>query len=118
MKLWLALKVDHLESNMPKRPTKRGFKVWCRSDSKTGYTCAFQVYTGKVGDSTEKNLGARVVKDLSKDIQDKTTFYFSIIFLLVLRFWLTLWILKFTAQRQYWLLGRNFQSLMSPGSKH
>ena len=54
--------------------------MWCWSDSKTGYTCAFQVYTGKVGDSTEKNLGARVVKDLSKDNKDKTTLYFLITF--------------------------------------
>ena len=54
--------------------------MWCRSDSKPGYTCAFQVYTGKVGDTSEKTLGARVVKDLSKDIKDKTTLYFLITF--------------------------------------
>ena len=65
-----------LKQYLPKKPIKRGFKVWCRSDSKTGYTCAFQVYTGKVGDTTEKNLGARVVKDLSKDIKDKNYFVF------------------------------------------
>ena len=47
-----------LKQYVPKKPTKRGIKVWCRSDSKNGYTCAFQVYTGKQGDSTEKNLGA------------------------------------------------------------
>ena len=38
-----------------KKPIKRGFKVWCRSDIKNGYTCAFQVYAGKQGNS---NLGA------------------------------------------------------------
>ena len=65
-----------LKQYQPKKPTKRGFKVWCRSDSKTGYTCAFQVYTGKVGDTTEKQLGARVVKDLSKDIKGKNYFVF------------------------------------------
>ena len=37
-----------LKQYVPKKPTKRGLKVWCRSDSKTDYTCAFQVYTGKV----------------------------------------------------------------------
>ena len=72
--------------------------MWCRSDSKPGYTCAFQVYTGKVGDTSEKTLGARVVKDLSKDIKDKNYFVFFDNFFLVPRFWLTLWIPKFIAQ--------------------
>ena len=49
--------------------------MWCRSNSKNGYTCAFQVYAGKQGDSTEKNLGATVVvKDLAENIQGKITF--------------------------------------------
>ena len=61
---------------MPKKPTKRGFKVWCRCDSKNGYTSAFQIYTGKLADATEKNLGSRVVKDLSKEIQNKNYFLF------------------------------------------
>ena len=50
--------------------------MWCRADSKNGYICSFQVYTGKEGDSTEKNLGARVIKELSKDIQGKNNFLF------------------------------------------
>ena len=67
---------------MPKKPIKQGFKVWCRSDSKNGYTCSFQVYTGKVGDTTEKNLGARVVKDLSEPIRGKNhQLYFDNLFL-------------------------------------
>ena len=60
-----------LKQYMPKKPIKRGFKVWCRCDSKNGYTCSFQVYTGKIGNTTEKNLGARVVKDLSAPIKGK-----------------------------------------------
>ena len=60
-----------LKQFMPKKPIKRGFKVWCRCDSKNGYTCSFQVYTGKVGQTTEKNLGARVVKDLSESLRGK-----------------------------------------------
>ena len=43
---------------------KRGFKVWCRCDSKNGYTCSFQVYTGKVGQTTEKNLGEIFVQSI------------------------------------------------------
>ena len=68
---------------MPKKSTKRGIKVWCRSDSKNGYTCAFQVYTGKQGDSSDKDPGARVIKDLSQDVQGKNYFLFFDNFFLV-----------------------------------
>ena len=44
--------------------------MWCRYDSRNGYTCAFQVYAGKQ-EVLRKNLGARVVKDLAEDIQGK-----------------------------------------------
>ncbi|KAL4104361.1 hypothetical protein QTP88_019662 [Uroleucon formosanum] len=47
---------------MPKKPIKRGYKVWALAD-KHGYLWNFDVYTGKSGDTTEKNLGARVVKN-------------------------------------------------------
>ena len=71
-----------LKQFMLKKPIKRVFKVWYRCDSKNGYTCNFQVYTGKVvDDTTEKNLGARVVKDLSEAIRDKNhQLYFDNIF--------------------------------------
>lgn len=59
-----------LKQYMPKKPIKRGFKVWCRCDSINGYTCCFQVYAGKEG-SPEQALGSRVVKDVSKDILGK-----------------------------------------------
>jgi hypothetical protein len=36
-----------------------------------GYFCDFQVYTGKVGDTAETGLGARVVKDLTNDLKGK-----------------------------------------------
>ena len=60
-----------LKQYIPSKPTKRGFKVWVRCDSRNGFTCCFQVYTGKVGDTAEKNVGARVVKDVSNDVLDK-----------------------------------------------
>lgn len=56
-----------LRQYMPMKPIKRGYKVWIRAD-KSGYVCKFQIYTGKVLDATEKNLGARVVKDLTQDL--------------------------------------------------
>ena len=49
---------------MPMKPIKRGIKVWVLGDSHNGYFHTFQVYTGKEG-SGEKQLGQRVVKDLS-----------------------------------------------------
>jgi len=35
-----------LKQYMPKKPTKRGFKVWCRCEGKNGFTSCFQVYAG------------------------------------------------------------------------
>lgn len=58
-----------LKQYMPKKPTKRGYKVWVRADS-SGYCCEFQIYTGKA-DSPEKNLGKRVVQDLTRRLAGK-----------------------------------------------
>ncbi|XP_018562168.1 piggyBac transposable element-derived protein 4-like [Anoplophora glabripennis] len=55
---------------MPMKPIKRGYKVWVRADS-TGYMCEFQIYTGKADQVTEKNLGHRVVMDLTRKLVDK-----------------------------------------------
>lgn len=53
-----------LRQYMPMKPVKRGYKIWVRADS-SGYMCEFQIYTGKLEQTTEKNLGQRVVKDLT-----------------------------------------------------
>lgn len=55
---------------MPMKPIKRGYKVWIRADS-SGYVCQFQIYTGKSENTTEKNLGKRVVLDLTRPIVGK-----------------------------------------------
>ena len=57
-----------LKQFMPKKPTKRGIKVWMRADSLNGYVSAFQVYVGKQGDAVERGLGAKVVKGLTEDL--------------------------------------------------
>ena len=59
-----------LKQYMPKKPVRRGLKVWMRVDSANGYVSKFQVYVGK-DTSTEKGLGARVVKDLTRDLVNK-----------------------------------------------
>jgi hypothetical protein len=55
---------------MPLKPIKGGYKVWIRA-GESGYVHQFQIYVGKVGNDVEKNLGARVVKDLTRNITGK-----------------------------------------------
>jgi hypothetical protein len=56
-------------SSMPKKPVKRGYKVWCLGDSTTGFITKFQIYTGKVLDAkAEYGLGERVVMDLCQPL--------------------------------------------------
>ena len=59
-----------LKQYVPKKPIKRGIKVWVLGDSENGYFHNLQVYTGKEK-SPEKGLGARVVKDLTKPLRGK-----------------------------------------------
>ena len=59
-----------LKQYMPKKPIKRGIKVWVLADIKNGWFSRFEIYTGKK-DHAERGLGARVVKDLSFDFQGK-----------------------------------------------
>ena len=49
---------------MPKKPVKRGFKMWSLSCSCCGYLCNFQLYAGKCTAKPEKGLAKRVVLDL------------------------------------------------------
>lgn len=55
-----------LKQYQPMKPTKRGYKVWVRADEE-GYVCQFQVYTGRVTNKVERDLGGRVVRDLLPD---------------------------------------------------
>lgn len=53
-----------LKQYMPLKPTKRGYKVWCLCEARTGYMCNFDVYTGVGTVSGGDGLGASVVKKL------------------------------------------------------
>ncbi|CAH2106616.1 unnamed protein product [Euphydryas editha] len=66
-----------MKQYMPKKPIKRGYKCWARCDSKSGYLYQFQLYTGKIGNTTEKNLGYRVVLDLSENLPENTLIAFD-----------------------------------------
>ena len=57
-----------LKQYMPQKPVKREIKCWVRADAVTGYVSAFEVYTGRKGDTVEKGLGANVVKSLCESI--------------------------------------------------
>ncbi len=54
-----------IKQYLPKKPVKRGIKVWVCADAVNGYVSEFQVYLGKQGNRSEKYLGERVVKDLT-----------------------------------------------------
>lgn len=56
-----------LKQYLPKKPIKRGFKVWVRADGINGFICDLDVYTGKE-ESMETGLGAKVVKKLSRPL--------------------------------------------------
>lgn len=61
-----------LKQYMPAKPTKWGIKVWQLSESSTGYTSQFQVYTGRrEGNQDQRGLGHRVVMTLLQPILGK-----------------------------------------------
>ena len=60
-----------IKQYQPLKPTKRGFKIWCRADSTNGYVDNFIVYTGKSGDGPTANLGHKVVMKICEDILGK-----------------------------------------------
>lgn len=51
------------------KPIRWGFKMWCRTDAKTGYLFEFDLYTGKKSLQTEYGLGESVVLQLTKAIE-------------------------------------------------
>lgn len=62
-----------LKQYMPKKPIKRGYKVWMLCD-KSGYCLKFDVYTGKAEDGNkvgDGGLGSRVVNKLVEGLDRK-----------------------------------------------
>ena len=62
-----------MKQYVPKKPTRRGFKVWVVADSENGYFLDVDVYVGRPseGTTTEHGLGARVVLELTKPFRHK-----------------------------------------------
>ena len=58
-----------MKQYMKDKPIQRGFKHWCRNDSKTGYVFEIDLYTGKSpGKSPEVGLSEAVVLQLTRQI--------------------------------------------------
>lgn len=55
---------------MPKKLTKHGYKVWTKCAS-SGYCLDFEIYTGKVGDRVETDLGGKVVRKFCDGLEGK-----------------------------------------------
>ena len=67
-----------MKQHVPKKPIKRGLKVWVRADSDNGFVCEYQVYCGKEKRS-ETGLESRVVRDLTRTIVRKKTITYTVI---------------------------------------
>ncbi|KAG0432837.1 hypothetical protein HPB47_020465 [Ixodes persulcatus] len=39
--------LSSLKRYLPMKPIQKGYKIWCRAYSETGYLVQFQVYKGK-----------------------------------------------------------------------
>jgi len=79
-----------LRQYMPLKPTKRGYKVWIRADSKSGYVYQFEVYTGKEDSGAGGvGLGERVVKALTESLQFTNTHVTFDNFFSSWRYWIT-----------------------------
>ena len=48
------------------KPTKWGMKIWVLAESTTGYTCDYEVYTGRSNVKSVNGLGYDVVMKLCK----------------------------------------------------
>lgn len=67
-----------MKQYLPMKPIKRGYKVWCRADSTTGYLLQFEVYEGKNAQRpANQSLGEHVVLSLSENIQPGTRLFFD-----------------------------------------
>ena len=63
-----------MKQYLPKKPIKRGFKVWVRAESISGYFADFDVYVGKdesaaAASDVELGLGEKVVIHLARTLE-------------------------------------------------
>lgn len=58
-----------IKQYMPLKPVKRGYKVWCIADAKTGFMFKFRIYTGKSDSVEGESLGEKVVMNLTTNVR-------------------------------------------------
>ena len=61
-----------MKQYMKDKPIKRGFKHWCRNDSKTGYMLEFNIYVGKKTIRIEHGLSESAVQQLKESLVDSS----------------------------------------------
>lgn len=61
-----------MKQYMKQKPIQRGFKHWCRNDSRTGYLYQFDIYAGKKTASPEFGLAENVVLELTDSLKDSS----------------------------------------------
>ncbi|KAL1425610.1 hypothetical protein MTO96_019037 [Rhipicephalus appendiculatus] len=67
-----------MKQYLPMKPIKRGYKVCCRADSKTGYLLQFEVYEGKnASRPANQSLAEHVVLSLSENVKPGTQLFFD-----------------------------------------
>jgi len=61
-----------MKQYVPKKPIRRGFKVWVLADGRNGFFVDMEVYVGKASDgvTTEHGLGERVVLQLTEEFRN------------------------------------------------
>ena len=61
---------------MPNKPVKRGIKVFCLCDARTGFLIKFDIYIGRQGNEVQKNLAETVVLQLLEGFEGKNFYVF------------------------------------------
>ncbi|XP_040075476.1 piggyBac transposable element-derived protein 3-like [Ixodes scapularis] len=70
--------LSSLKQYMPMKPMKRGYKVWCSTDSETGYLLEFQIYEGKdTKRPPDLSLGEHVILSLSHHMEENSQLFFD-----------------------------------------
>ena len=68
-----------MKQYLPKKPVKRGFKVWVRADGVNGYVCEFEVYTGKTDGERELGLVKRLTRNITGHTSSQAPLFFDLL---------------------------------------
>ena len=69
LEVYIRYTIYHImKQYMKQKPIQRGFKHWCRDDSKTGYLFQFDIYVGKKTASLELGLSESDVMELTESL--------------------------------------------------